>query len=189
MVAMSSPSAATLSRSKTSSISGWSILRSMMGGNANMPLVAATCCNCCANDKICSGSAVADRMNSTGKFPPPGSAGGGTIVERMPGDAIGQGLHLRHDLEDGALPFAPRLEHQAAEAVVRKGDLKNLLLFGHLVKLAGERIGVERGLINRCVRRRLDDAHDEALVLRRREFLGLPGHVEHDASAGSTQSR
>ena len=57
----------------------------MRGGKANRPFVAAICCSFCANDRICSGSAVEDRTNSTGNWPPPGSAGGVTISSRIPG--------------------------------------------------------------------------------------------------------
>ena len=60
----------------------------MIGGKANTPFVAAICCNCCANCKICSGSAVEDKTNSTGKSPPPGSEGGVTMNSRMPGTAF-----------------------------------------------------------------------------------------------------
>ena len=57
----------------------------MIGGKANMPLVAAFCCNCSANFRIVSGSAVAPMTNSTGNWPPPGSAGGVAAMVRMPG--------------------------------------------------------------------------------------------------------
>ena len=81
MLCMSRPSAATLSRSRiTSSTSGWSTLVSMVGGKANMPLVAQICCNCSANFRISSGSAVEDRTRLTGKFSPPVGNGEGVIM-------------------------------------------------------------------------------------------------------------
>ena len=56
----------------------------MIGGKANMPLAAAFSCNWRAISRICSGSAVEARMNSTGKLPPPGSAGGVTARTLIP---------------------------------------------------------------------------------------------------------
>ena len=67
-----------MSRSSTISACGWSILVSMIGGNANIPLAVAFFCSSRAISRISCGSAVEARMNSTGKFPPPGNAGGVT---------------------------------------------------------------------------------------------------------------
>ena len=82
-----SRSSATLSRSIWISDCGWSILVSITGGNANMPLCAAFCCSCCANSRISLCSAVEARMSSTGKLPPPGREGGTTANVCTPGIA------------------------------------------------------------------------------------------------------
>ena len=110
--------------------------------------------------------------NSTGNWPPPGSAGGVTAKVRMPGMLLTFACTSGHDLENGALAFAPRLEHQAGKAVVREGDLERLRRLRHAQQLAVDGFGVKGGLVNRRIRRRLDNAHHEALVLRGREFLG-----------------
>ena len=76
---------ATLSRSMTNSAWGWSILTSITGGNANILLCIAFICSRLASSSICAVSAVEARMNSTGKSPPPGRAGGVTGKMRIPG--------------------------------------------------------------------------------------------------------
>ena len=48
----------------------------MSGGNANSPLFAAFSWSCRANARISALSAVDAITNSTGNWPPPGSAGG-----------------------------------------------------------------------------------------------------------------
>ena len=144
----------------------------MIGGKANMPLAAAFCCNCSANFRMVSGSAVAPMTNSTGNWPPPGSAGGAAAKVRMPGMLLTFVCTSGSDLEHGALALAPGLEHQAGEAVVREGDLEGLHRLGHAQQLAVDRVGVEGGLVNGRIGRRLDDAHDKALVLGGRQFLG-----------------
>ncbi len=50
-----------------------------------MPLFMAANWILLAKSRICSGSAVEARMNSTGNWPPPGSAGGVTGNILMPG--------------------------------------------------------------------------------------------------------
>ena len=71
----------------TNSDCGWSILTSISGGKANMPLCIAFCWILLANSRICPVSAVEARTNSTGNWPPPGSAGGVTGNIWMPGMA------------------------------------------------------------------------------------------------------
>jgi len=66
---------------------GWSTFTSMGGGNQNLPLSAAFCCSCLANSRISLSSAVEAMTNSTGKVPPPGSAGGSTANASIPGMA------------------------------------------------------------------------------------------------------
>ncbi len=58
---------------------------SINGGKANIPFVAAICCNWFAKSKICSGSAVEDKTKFTGKLSPPGIGDGVTMNSRMPG--------------------------------------------------------------------------------------------------------
>ena len=81
------PSWATFSRSMTISASGWSTLTSMSGGKANIPLLAAFSWSCFAKLRISAESAVEAITNSTGKFPPPGSAGGRMGKVWIPGMA------------------------------------------------------------------------------------------------------
>ena len=51
----------------------------------NLPLANAFCTSLLANSTSCSGSAVEAITKSTGKSPPPGSAGGTSEITRMPG--------------------------------------------------------------------------------------------------------
>ena len=81
----SSPIEAILSRSSTISACGWSIFVSMIGGKANIPLAVAFSCNWRAKSRMTWGSAVEAMTNSTGKFPPPGKAGGTTAKRLIPG--------------------------------------------------------------------------------------------------------
>ena len=64
---------------------GWSIFTSIGGGNQNFPLAAAFCWSCLAKSRISDSSAVEAMTNSTGKVPPPGSAGGSTAKVSTPG--------------------------------------------------------------------------------------------------------
>ena len=48
------------------------------------------------------------------------------------GKPVHHHLCFGHDLKNRPLPFAPRLEHHAAETEVRLGQLENLLLFRHI---------------------------------------------------------
>ncbi len=104
------------------------------------------------------------------------------------GNAADLVLHFRHDLEDGAFAFAPGFEHQPGKPVVRKGDLERLSSPPAGQHFAVDGFGVKRGLVNRRIRRRLDDAHHDALVFCGREFFGR--HHEHAGSpAGPGPSR
>jgi hypothetical protein len=51
----------------------------------NIPLANAFCTSCSANSRSRSGSAADAITKSTGKSPPPGSAGGVSGITRMPG--------------------------------------------------------------------------------------------------------
>lgn len=77
-----------MSRSMTNSVWGWSIFTSSCGGKANIPLAAALAWSWRAKPRIWSVSAVEARMNSTGNWPPPGSAGGVTGNTCTPGMAM-----------------------------------------------------------------------------------------------------
>src|ERR1039458_5181688 len=133
------PSAATLSRSMTTSTSGWSSLVSMIGGNANMPLAAALVCNISAYLRIVSGSAVAPMTNSTGNWPPPGSAGldeadaflkksvgenqAAVLQVRLEGGQLGDGFALGIDERLFVPRHAPAPGHlQVRETVVFRDD-------------------------------------------------------------------
>ncbi len=71
----------------TISASGWSTFTSMSGGKAKIPLFAAFSWSCFAKLRISEASAVEAMTNSTGKFPPPGSAGGRMGKVWIPGTA------------------------------------------------------------------------------------------------------
>jgi len=69
-------------------VSGWSIFTSMSGGKRNIPLAAARSCSVVAKRRISEVSAVEASTTSTGKPPPPGSAGGKMANVCTPGMAL-----------------------------------------------------------------------------------------------------
>ena len=126
--------------------------------------------------------------NSTGNWPPPGSAGGVATMVRMPG------MPLTFVCTSGTIWNTVRLRSPHGLSTRPPKPLSGKVIWkvwlhsGTLMQLAVDRFGVEGGLVNRGIRRRLDDAHDEALVFRGRQFLGR--HHEHrEWSAGSARSR
>ena len=94
-------------------------------------------------------------------------------------DAIHHRLHLRLNLEHGAFPLAPRLQHHAAETGAGKSELKRVRRLRNLLKQFAHGFRVERGLLNRGIRRSFDDAKHHALIFRGRQFFSFPGHHEH----------
>ena len=171
-----SPSWATFSRSITISDSGWSIFTSMSGGKANMPLLAAFSCSCSAKPRISAVSAVEAMTNSTGKLPPPGSAGGRMGKVWMPGMAatfcctsgrIWKAVRLRSF--HGFSPIAP-------EAAGREGDLEGELASpGWPCSALFTSPGRLGHLVERGVGGRVHDAEDDALVLGRGELARATG--------------
>ena len=172
------PSEATLSRSITSSTSGWSILVSMIGGKANMPLVAAFCCNCCGElqDHLRLGGGGDDELDRELAAAGQRRRAWPTMV-RMPG------MRLTFCCTSGTIWNTVRLRSpqglstRPPKPLSGKVIWKRLRRLRHAHQLAVDRLGVKRGLVDRRIRRRLDDAQDDALVFRRRQFLGR--HHEH----------
>ena len=80
----STPWDRSLSRSKTTSACGWSNFKSA-SANMKRPLAKAFPTSWLANSVSLSGSAVEATTKSTGKSPPPGSAGGMSEITRTPG--------------------------------------------------------------------------------------------------------
>ena len=70
-----------------------------------------------------------------------------------------------------ALALAPRLHAHAAEAGERLRELEGVPRFRDRHEDLVHLFGVERGLLDGGIRRRLHDAEDDALILLRREFL------------------
>ena len=145
-----------------------------------MPLANAFCTSWFANSTSCSGSAVEAMTKSTGKLPPPGSGGGVSAMTRMPGIFESLAATSTWSCGRALLALAPRLRDHAAEAAARERDLEDVLGLGERLEDVVDLLGEELRLVERRVRRRLDDAEDDALVLLRRQLL-LREHVErHD---------
>ena len=92
-------------------------------------------------------------------------------------NGIHRRLNARLDLEHGAPPFAPRLEHHAAETAVGESELEGVAGLRNLFKITVHDFRVERSLLDGRVRRAFHDAEDDALVFHRREFVR--GHEIH----------
>ena len=89
-----------------------------------------------------------------------------------------RGLHL--DLRRRLLPLAPGLGHDASEASGREHELERVLVLGERAIDLLDLRGIELGLVQGRIRRRLDDPEHDALVLLGRQ-LPLREHVEgHD---------
>ena len=86
-------------------------------------------------------------------------------------------VDLHHQLLGGLRPFAPRLRDHAAESAGRKRELKDARGLGERLVDVVDLVRKHPGLIDRRVRRGLDDREDHALVLGRRQ-LALREHVE-----------
>ncbi len=88
------------------------------------------------------------------------------------------GAGLAKDLTDHLLgrarAFAPRFGHHAGKAKRRKGNLEGILRFRQRMEHVVDQLGIAHRLINRGIRRALDDAEDHALVFLRGQFA--PGH-------------
>ena len=96
------------------------------------------------------------------------------------GDLRQRALRLHQQLLRGLGPLAPRLGHHAAEAAGRERELKDALGLGKRSIDVVDLLGEQLRLLDRRVRRGLDDREDDALVLGGRE-LPLREHVErHD---------
>ena len=103
------PSEATLSRSITSSTSGWSILVSMIGGKANMPLAAAFCCNLLRKfqNHLRLGGGGDDELDR--ELAAAGQRGRGGDDGANAGDAAHLLLHLRGELRTRCASVRPRV--------------------------------------------------------------------------------
>ena len=91
--------------------------------------------------------------------------------------------HLHQELLGGLGPLAPRLGHESTEAAGRKRELKDAGRLGQRSIDVGHLLGEHLRLIERGVRRRLENREHHALVFAGRE-LPLREHVERHHQDG-----
>ena len=174
-----SPIDAILSRSSTISVLAWSICTSVIGGNANCPLFAASWTICSAKRTISSWLAVDAMTNSTGKNPALGRADGRNAGARIPRDPPELAAQLFLNREDAPLALLPRLDEHAAEAARRERDLEAVIELRLRLEMSFDLLGVRGELLERRVGRDVDGAEDDALIFVRRE-LARREHVHRD---------